>query len=119
MPIDIERETLISFSDARSSFKDGRRKSLATLHRWRLSGIRGTRLETVLIGGARYTSLEAIDRFLIALNAEDDAAKPVITASQRQRQSEAAQDTLGKMGVSSAVVRSTKDFVATIRVAKQ
>lgn len=35
-----------------------------TVHRWRLRGIRGVTLETQLIGGVRYTSHEALDRFL-------------------------------------------------------
>lgn len=99
MSIDIACETLIRFSDARSAFRDGRRKSLATLHRWRLHGVRGIRLETLLIGGIRYTSLEAIDRFIAAQNANDAPAAPVITAGQRQRLAEAALLTLQEMGL--------------------
>jgi hypothetical protein len=30
--------------------------------------MRGTRLETILIGGSRYTSFEAIQRFIVAMN---------------------------------------------------
>ena len=99
MSIDTERETLVSFSDARSSFRDGRRKSLATLHRWRLRGVNGVKLETCLIGGMRFTSLEAISRF-IALQNADDAPAVSITSAQRRRQSEAARVELEKMGVS-------------------
>lgn len=100
MGIDTATETIVSFNDARSAFKDGRRKSLATLHRWRLRGVKGVRLESILIGGLRYTSLEAIDRFIAAQNADDAPAVPVITASQRRRQSEAARAELERMGVS-------------------
>lgn len=99
MPIDTERETLVSFSDARSSFRDGRRKSLATLHRWRLRGINGVKLETCLVGGMRFTSLEAIERFIRALN-RDDIAPPAINASQRKRQGATAQAQLKEMGIS-------------------
>ncbi len=100
MTIDVQSETLISFSDARSAFPGiDRRLSLATLHRWRLNGVRGVKLETVLIGGLRYTSREAIDRFIQAQNADDVPATPVITASQRRKQSEAARTELEKMGV--------------------
>ena len=100
MTIDVQSETLISFSDARSAFPGiVRRLSLATLHRWRLNGVRGVKLETVLIGGLRYTSREAIDRFIKAQNADDAPAAPVVTASQRLRQSEAARTELEKMGV--------------------
>lgn len=99
MSIDTERETLVSFSDARSSFRDGRRKSLATLHRYRLKGVRGVKLETVLIGGLRYTSREAIDRMIAAQNAVDAPAVPVITPTQRRKQSEAARTELERIGV--------------------
>ena len=33
----------------------GHRVSPSTLHRWRLRGIRGVKLETILIGGKRFT----------------------------------------------------------------
>lgn len=118
MSIDTERETLVSFSDARSSFRDGRRKSLATLHRWRLRGVKGIRLETCLIGGMRFTSLEAIDRFIKAQN-RDETSPPAITVSQRQRQSESARTELEKIGVGGGVSRTTKDFFTTPGVAKQ
>lgn len=99
--IDTEVETVISFNDARSAFPGiDRRLSLATLHRWRLNGVRGVKLETVLIGGLRYTSREAISRFIAAQNADDTPPAPVITPSQRKRQSEAARAELKKMGVS-------------------
>lgn len=98
--IDTEAETVISFADARSAFPGiDRRLSLATLHRWRLNGVRGVRLETALIGGLRYTSKEAISRFIAAQNADDAPAVPAITPSQRRKQSEAARAELQRMGV--------------------
>jgi hypothetical protein len=124
MTIDVQAETIISFADARSAFPGiDRRLSLATLHRWRLTGVRGVKLETILIGGLRYTSREALVRFVNALNAADAPAAPVITASQRRKQSEAARTELEKMGVSGGVSRTiarpTKDSIATTGVAKQ
>lgn len=124
MTIDVQTETVISFSDARSAFPGiDRRLSLATLHRWRLNGIRGTKLETVLIGGLRYTSLEAIARFVARLNSEDTPVAQVITASQRRQQAEAARAELEQMcavgGASRTITRSTKDVSATTGVAKQ
>jgi len=99
MTIDTSTETIISFNDARSAFPGiDRRLSLATLHRWRLHGVRGVKLETVLIGGLRYTSREAIDRFIQAQNAAD-APAAVITPAQRRRQSEAARAELERAGV--------------------
>ena len=97
--IDTEAETVISFSDARSAFPGiDRRLSLATLHRWRLNGVRGVKLETVLIGGLRYTSREAIARFIAEQNAPE-VPVAAITPSQRRKQSEAARVELQKMGV--------------------
>ena len=100
MSIDVESETLVQFSEARSAFPGNRRVSLATLHRWRQRGVRGVKLETVLIGGLRYTSREAIARFIAAQNVDDTPAAPVITQAQRRRQSESARQELERMGVS-------------------
>lgn len=97
--INVKLETLVHFTDARSEFHNGRLASLASLHRWRLNGVRGVKLETVLICGLRYTSLEAIDRFITAQNADDAPAAPVITATQRRRQSEAARLALLQVGL--------------------
>jgi hypothetical protein len=68
MAIDTTTETLIAFHEA-TAHVPGRRVHVSTLHRWRLHGVRGRRLETILCGGRRFTSLEAIQRFL-----QDDAS---------------------------------------------
>lgn len=98
MSIDIDLENLVPFSDARTAFPGDKRLSLATLHRWRIKGVRGVRLETVLIGGLRYTSREAISRFIAAQNAET-TPEAAISLEQRKRQAEAAQVALAKAGV--------------------
>lgn len=98
MAIDTLTESLISFCDARTAFPGGKRLALATLHRWRLHGVRGTRLETCLVGGMRYTSAEAIARFIAAQNA-DETPVPSITPAQRRRQALAAQTELAKAGI--------------------
>lgn len=98
MSIDVDSETLIPFCEARSAFPGGKRLSLATLHRWRLHGVRGTKLETVLIGGSRYTSAEAISRFVRAQNVDQSPA-PAITPTQRRRQAEAANKILAEAGL--------------------
>ena len=99
MSIDVKTETLVHFPDARSEFHNGRRASLASLHRWRLKGVRGVKLETVLICGLRYTSKEAIARFIAAQNADDVPAAPAITPTQRRRQAQAAQRALQEAGL--------------------
>ena len=68
MNINADTEELETFASARTLFVKVRVISLATLHRWRLHGVRGTKLETCLIGGMRYTSREAIARFIAAQN---------------------------------------------------
>jgi hypothetical protein len=40
------------------------RPHVSTLVRWAMRGVRGRRLETVVIGGRRFTSVEAIRRFI-------------------------------------------------------
>ena len=61
--INLSRETLIPLTQA-AKLIPGCGVHISTLHRWRLRGIRGVRLETILIGGKRFTSVEAIDRFI-------------------------------------------------------
>lgn len=96
---DLTKEALLTLNEARSAFPGGKRLGLATIQRWRMRGVRGVKLETLLVGGMRYTSREAIARFIAAQNAADAPAVPVITPTQRRRQSEAAASELKKMGV--------------------
>ena len=95
---DMTIEELLTLTQARSAFPGSKRLSLATLHRWRQQGARGVRLETLLVGGMRYTSREAIARFIAAQNAADRPA-PAISPAQRRRQSEAARLELERIGV--------------------
>ena len=86
--IDIDTEDLIPFQQA-PDFIPGA-PCLQTLHRWRLKGVRGARLETILCGGIRYTSREAIRRFIIAQNADAVTTQQTMTPARRRRQAEAA-----------------------------
>ena len=70
--IDVSCESVIPFGCS-SEYLPGR-PHLATLHRWRVRGIRGVRLETLLIGGRRFTSLEALRRFTSAVTAAADGS---------------------------------------------
>ncbi|MFM7243677.1 MAG: DUF1580 domain-containing protein [Planctomycetaceae bacterium] len=47
----------------------GKKPSLSTLHRWATRGVRGVRLEIECIGRAAYTSVAAIERFIVAVSA--------------------------------------------------
>ena len=104
MGINYETETIITLGEAcRRVPPDG--ASTATIARWIQRGIKVkatgkvVKLETIAIGGRRVTSLEAMSRFITAQNADDVPATPVISASQRRRQSEAARVELEKAGV--------------------
>src|SRR5690349_8762195 len=69
------KEELILLNDARKLFPQ--RPSKETLWRWALGrGRLGQRLESTLIGGVnRYTSRQACDRFIAAVNAASEAAR--------------------------------------------
>jgi hypothetical protein len=63
--IDMKSEKLISLPDATSRLplRRGQPVNLATLYRWTTCGVNGVVLEHIQIGGARCTSLEALQRF--------------------------------------------------------
>jgi hypothetical protein len=50
--------------------------SPATMWRWALKGVDGVKLETFKIGGRRYTTAEALDRFVARLNGPRSANEP-------------------------------------------
>lgn len=84
--IDFTIEVPIPIKSAPSYFPV--RKAQSTTWRYVLKGVRGRKLESAMIGGRRYTTREAIARFL----ASNEGELPTITVSrsQRRRQSEAA-----------------------------
>jgi hypothetical protein len=96
MRINVETETLIDFASAAREFP-GRAVCIQTLHRWRLRGVRGAKLESCLIGGRRFTSHEAVARFVAAQNA--DESPPTISKRQRAKQSAAARRELERFNV--------------------
>ena len=73
------------------------RPALSTIWRWLQVGVRGRKLESGMIGGRRWTSRQAIQRFL----ASDDAQEqPVsVSLSQRRKQSTAASKALRDRGL--------------------
>jgi len=65
--IDIYKEELIKLTDAVTEFGPFHDElDLSTLYRWKNTGCNGVKLETVKVAGKRYTSTEAIERFLRA-----------------------------------------------------
>lgn len=65
--IEPTKEKIVSLADAAMAFPGGA-VHISTLHRWRLRGVGGAKLETFKIGGKRFTSTEAIQRFIAELN---------------------------------------------------
>ena len=73
-------------------------RTKATIHRWIASGVRGVRLENINIGGARHTSVEALQRFAESLTAGDGV--PVVrTSAQREQAADRAEAELEAAGV--------------------
>jgi hypothetical protein len=82
MAIDIRSEDLLSLTEAVRRLPG--RPHISTLHRWRMRGVGGFRLETVKIGGRRFTSAEAIERFARRVT---DASSPAIDDQAKARPS--------------------------------
>ena len=74
--------------------------NVSTVWRWSLRGIRGVRLETVLVGGIRMTSREALQRFFSAATAAANGETPSAqTCKQRQRAIDEAEAELSAAGI--------------------
>ena len=88
MALDLSQEHLVTLTEASRIIPGS--PHFSTLWRWYQRGIRGTRLETVIVGGRRFTSREAIKRFIARTTAARDGHSPSLgfvtsdTASQPQ-----------------------------------
>ncbi len=80
--IEIYQEHMLKISQAVRELPG--RPSVATLWRWINCGVRGQKLETVLIGGIRFTSREALQRFVEATTAAADG-RPAPSRTSKQR----------------------------------
>lgn len=89
MPIDIENERVIPIREAPKHIPG--RPNVSTAYRWMTDGVKvsGTnervRLETVKVGGQRFTSIEAIQRF-IARTTRNSPGAPAPRPTSRQRE---------------------------------
>lgn len=88
------QESLLTLKEAAKLLP--RSPHYATLFRWAQKGCRGAKLESVLIGGIRYTSREALDRFVAGCSGN---VPIVATPKQRQRQIAAAERELAEAGI--------------------
>lgn len=76
-------ETLVS--PAKATHHAPGRPHISTIWRWMTKGSRGVFLESVVCAGRRYTSVEAIDRFIAATNAAANGEPPPVR-TPRQRE---------------------------------
>lgn len=84
---------------ATSKFFPGR-PHRSTIWRFAMKGVRGVRLETIVCGGRRYTSEEAILKFIAATTAAADGERvPMPPSPQRRRQKEQAKAKLREAGI--------------------
>lgn len=90
MSIDISSETLLSLTDAAKTLPG--RPHISSIFRWVARGVRGVKLESVLVGGRRFVSREALERFSAAVTAAAAGEpRPVRTPRQRERAIERAE----------------------------
>lgn len=84
--IEIDREEVFALRHAAKYIPSGRLEGKAahhsTLYRWASTGIGGVVLETVMIGGIRFTSKAALMRFIERRNG---GAVPVLPPSKRDQ----------------------------------
>lgn len=97
MTIDITAENLLTLAQAAASLPS--QPHVSTCHRWRLRGIRGVKLETCLIGGRRYTSREAIARFVASVSGNQCGRQSATIPTDRHDAICAAEKTLAEAGV--------------------
>jgi hypothetical protein len=108
--IDIRSEKTLSLTQAckletMPSRREGKRPNVSTLWRWSMQGIRGVRLETLMAGGVRVTSQEAIQRFFDRLTEQSEtgrvatAPEPRRLPAHRRKAIEAAEKKLAKAGI--------------------
>ncbi len=88
--IDIEKETLITMNDVCLMFPGraaSKRISLSTVWRWTLRGHKGVMLDSIVVGGKRYTSKQAVQRFVESLNPDKYVGdcRPSVVVADSQR----------------------------------
>lgn len=73
--IDFREEEVVSLAKAAKQLPgrvEGKSLHVGSIHRWANRGRRGVVLETIMVGGRRCTSMEALDRFFRRLTAGDE-----------------------------------------------
>ncbi len=75
MTLDALQEELLTFAQAarRARPRGSKPAAPSSLWRWHTRGIAGIKLETICLGGTRYTSAEALQRFFDQVTAAKEA----------------------------------------------
>lgn len=93
--IDINSETLVPIKKAATVIPG--RPHIATVYRW--INQRSNPLETILVGGRRYTSREAVERFIERASSGVRDETPSQFSKRRQSEIEAAERELEEAGI--------------------
>ena len=93
MPLDFQKENAITLREVPKYLpkRNAKKVHYSTVFRWVSKGARGRILESALIGGVRYTTVEAVERFL--------SAKPKASPNELGDLSEAIEAALKEAGV--------------------
>jgi hypothetical protein len=101
--IDVSSETVVSLTEASKhvpSRRQGKKTAVSTIWRWAMKGIRGVKLETIMIGGTRCTSLQALQRFFEQVTEVTNGTTAMpSTSRRRQSQLQAAEAELEAAGI--------------------
>ncbi len=85
--IDPLSDDLISLNEAAKICPN--RPHRHTIYRWCVVGVRGRKLESVLLGGSGlYTSKDALREFLLAISRRSDSSPPKGKSSERVAKAE-------------------------------
>lgn len=68
MNLDFQQEQAITIAEVANHVprRNGKKVHYSTIYRWSTKGARGRVLESKMVGGIRYTTVEAVQRFLAA-----------------------------------------------------
>lgn len=96
MSIEIGTETVLSLTEA-AKIAPGR-PHLATIWRWCQRGVRGVKLETIVVGGRRFTTTEALERFIARTKATSGVTARRTTGAASQTDETGASSPAGDCG---------------------
>ena len=101
--IDLATEEVIPLDEAPAHLprRNGKKTNLATIYRWK-DPTREIPLETALVGGRRFTSVEALQRFVDRVTAAADAQaieSPSATSRESEEGIRRAESALEKSGI--------------------